>query len=130
MSTSSGSEAPCTASRRGMLSLAGAAAAWATVGAGLWPSPAASLIDLLRALITDREAAQALAAHYLRTTEGDWRRRLDALTASAPRDLAELRGLIDEARRADLEREDLAIVDGWVLARSEAETLVLATLTA
>ena len=54
--------------------------------------------------------------------------RFQALAASGPRGLAELRDLVGAATAEDLERGEVAVVDGWVLARTEAEILALAAL--
>ena len=54
--------------------------------------------------------------------------RFRALAASGPRGLADLRALVAAATAEDLERGEVALVDGWVLARTEAEILALAAL--
>lgn len=56
------------------------------------------------------------------------RRRWSDLAAASPHDLATLRQTIKAMKAADLAVGDIVVVDGWVLARTEAEILALATL--
>jgi hypothetical protein len=103
-----------------------------------WPGPAPragvppeSLPGLLRGLVKDGAAARALGRAYLaggQAEAGALRARLDALAAAAPRDAAGLREAVRAASARDLAAGDVAVVDGWVLARTEAEILALMAL--
>jgi hypothetical protein len=106
---------------------------WPGTRAGAAGSGAASadLAGLLRGLVKDGPAARALGRAYLaggRVEASTLRARLDALAAAAPRDAAGLREAVRAASARDLAAGDVAVVDGWVLARTEAEILALVAL--
>lgn len=130
---------PAALDRRGLLALAAAAGASAAVPlAGLagGPVPAGAARDALALLVRDPAAGVGVAAAYLRR-EPDAAARLGALRDR----LAGLGGHPDEARAwlAAARRDDFAaggegegvlVLDGWVLARAEAEVLTLAAALA
>jgi hypothetical protein len=107
---------------------------WPGGPSGVAAAPDATVADLaglLRGLTKDRDTAQALGRAYLasgRVEAGALRARLDALVAAAPRDAAGLREAVCAASAHDLAAGDVAVVDGWVLARTEAEILALVAL--
>ena len=94
-------------------------------------SSEARLSHLLRRLVArDLATAWALGRAHLAASPDPaaLHARFQALVAAGPRDLAELRDLVGAATAEDLERGEVALVDGWVLARTEAEMLALAAL--
>jgi hypothetical protein len=125
---------PCSPPGVGRRTALGGAAVLAALGPGpaaaAAPPAAPSLPALLRAVVDDRAAARALGrAHLAAGAEpGALRARLEALAAAAPRDAAGLRAAVREACARDLAAGDVAVVDGWVLARTEAEVLALIAL--
>ena len=92
-----------------------------------WTSvPPEDLTGLLAALTGDARFAARLGAFCLATVEAgrlaETERRLGQRNPTGPR---ELRRAIAELAGEDLARRDLVVVDGWVLARAEAEALAL-----
>ena len=98
-----------------------------------WSSPAAAslrplLKSRLRDVFTDLDAARDVGRHYLavcpeetrlvRLTEG-------LLTGEALKNFEAFVERIAELRVRDFENNDTVIVDGWVLARSEARVCAL-----
>jgi hypothetical protein len=78
----------------------------------------------------DVAAAWALGRAHLAAGAdlGALHARFQALAALGPRDIGDLRALVAAATAEDLGRGDVVVVDGWVLARTEAEVLALAAL--
>ena len=60
--------------------------------------------------------------------EGRLAGTLRQLHEKEPTRVEELRGAIADLAREDFARHDMVIVDGWVLARAEAEALALVHL--
>ena len=88
--------------------------------------PPGDLAGLLGTLTDDAGTAARLGASCLATVEArrlaETQRRLGRLGPTRPH---ELRRAIAELAGEDLARRDLVVVDGWVLARAEAEALAL-----
>lgn len=91
--------------------------------------PSRDLTGLLGTLTDDAGSAARLGASCLATVEAgrlaETRRRLGQRNPTRPH---ELRRAIAELAGEDLARRDLVVVDGWVLARAEAEALALVHL--
>jgi hypothetical protein len=115
---------PASPDRRGLL--AGAAAGLA-VGALATPGGAATARDTLALLVPDPGAAAGIAAAYLRRVPdaparlGALRDRLAGLDHPG-----DARAWLAAARRDDFAAGEVLVLDGWVLARAEAELLALA----
>ena len=94
-----------------------------------WPVPrtvhasdqVAALAASARGLFADPQAARMIGALYLRDNRGEiGLDRLDELLVAGP-DLADaLPQWLGERRPCELAGDDVAIVAGWLLARSEA----------
>jgi hypothetical protein len=84
--------------------------------------------DRLMGLVTDRGAARRLGSIYL--ASGAEPARLQALleALAAVPGPEPIRALLDARRRESFVAGDVAIVDGWVLARTEAEIFALIAL--
>ena len=116
---------PASPDRRGLL--AGVAAGLA-VGALATPGGgAAAARDALALLVPDPGAGAGIAAAYLRrvpdapTRLGALRDRLAGLDHPG-----DARAWLAAARRDDFAAGEVLVLDGWVLARAEAELLALA----
>jgi hypothetical protein len=118
--------------RRHLLSLG-----LAIVASGFGAAPAAprqpwadGWRELLLSLSTDHPTARRLGQRYLAT--GDDTAQLAAtlqrLADHRPSDAGTLRTAIAHAVRDDLAVGDTVVVDGWVLARTEAQVLGLLSL--
>jgi hypothetical protein len=117
------------ASRRHLLRVALGAAAGALAGLIARPAPRATAGALFR----DRPSAERIGRRYLAspTAEQD---RTTILAASpglaralaAPRDQAARQ--LQQAIDADFRHGDIAVVDGWVMAKSEARFCALVAL--
>jgi hypothetical protein len=87
--------------------------------------------DYFRQLFTDLDSARDLGHQYLRffAHESDVPLLRRAVIGSArPRDVNHLRALLAQKREHDFRTGDIAIVDGWVLSRSEARVCALIAL--
>ncbi len=106
--------------RRGLL-VAGAASLAGLAAGTLAPPP-----GVLASLVRDPRAAAPIAAAYLRQVP-DAAGRLGALRDRlAGLDPAGARAWLAAARRDDFAAGEVLVLDGWVLARAEAELLALA----
>jgi hypothetical protein len=109
--------------RRGLL-VAGAASLAGLAAGTLAPPP-----GVLASLVRDPRAAAPVAAAYLRQVPdaagrlGALRDRLAGLGADPE---AAARAWLAAARRDDFAAGEVLVLDGWVLARAEAELLALA----
>lgn len=118
--------------RRPLLAATAAAAGAAAFAA----SPSSAVADprrgALAALVGDAAAAAPLVRAYLARVPDapDRLRALAARLAAGPaaRGAEELRAWLAAARRDDFAAGDVLVLEGWVLARSEAELLALAAL--
>ena len=95
------------------------------------PDPTGSLKANLGSIFRDRAAASEtgrayLAAHPEERVLETLVRDLEAL--NRPHDADGLKQTISDLRQRDFAREDLAIVNGWVLARCEARACALVYL--
>src|SRR5215208_5856765 len=82
------------------------------------------LASLIGELTSDHTMAARLGATYLAVA--DERQLTDTLRRFRERNptrIAELRAALAELAQEDLARQDTVLVDGWVLARAEAEAL-------
>ena len=88
------------------------------------------LSDLLTGLVADRGAACRFGHAYLASGADPTRLQalLEALAGAAARGPEAVRVLLDARRRESFVAGDVAIVDGWVLARTEAEIFALIAL--
>lgn len=108
----------------------------AGVAAGAMPEPApddlsSHMRDLLGEIFGDRAAAQALGEAYLRrypTRPESAEVMKDLLADHSPRDAAALGRLVTERRVRDFREGRTVVLDGWVLARSEAQLCALTVL--
>lgn len=85
----------------------------------------------LAMLFSDIDAARALGYAYIRTGPSGADKaallaELGAMFASSSR--RKLRRTVNARRERDFRRQDLAIVDGWVLSATEARLCALAAL--
>lgn len=97
---------------------------------GLAPSAGAtSRPDTLRSLIKDWPAAQTLGRAYLRDCADREAplERARALLAAAPDERA-ARALMRRHCAVELQQQTVVIIDGWVMARTEADMLALVSL--
>jgi len=93
---------------------------------------------MAEAMFSDMGAARRIGTRYLAqyTDECDAHTLAGRLPAgcaiapATPRHLAAARQIIDEQRARDFAAGDTVIIDGWILARTEARLCALATLTA
>lgn len=93
---------------------------------------------LAAALFTDAATARRIGERYLAANAEE--RDPEALAARLPagcaapartrRDMAAVRAALGEQRARDFATGDTVIVDGWILARSEARLCAFAALTA
>jgi hypothetical protein len=84
-----------------------------------------------RDLFTDLDPPAAIGRRYLQDCpqEGDCAFLHKAITGETqPRDARELRTLLAQKRERDFRNGDTAIVDGWVLARTEVRVCALIAL--
>jgi hypothetical protein len=122
----------CMTRRRHLLSLglAIAASGFGAAPAALRQPWADGWRELLLSLSADHPTARRLGQRYLAT--GDDTAPLAAtlrrLADHRPSDAGALRAAIAHAVRDDLAVGDTVVVDGWVLARSEAQVLGLLSL--
>lgn len=83
----------------------------------------------LDGLVGDRAAAARMGMSHLLGDPSAWHRlaalESDVLAASS---LDGLRASLRARRDQELRQEEIALVDGWVLARSEADLLALIAL--
>lgn len=111
--------------------LAAAAAGAAMLATNPAPAAAGSRRGALAALVGDPAAAAPLVRAYLGLVP-DAPDRLRALAgrlaASGVGDAGKLEAWLAAARRDDFAAGDVLVLEGWVLARSEAELLALAAL--
>jgi hypothetical protein len=87
--------------------------------------------DWFRALFTDLRPPRALGRSYLElfSQERDRAFLQSAIIGTKrPRDVNHLRALLAQRREHDFRTGDVAIVDGWVLSRSEARACALIAL--
>jgi hypothetical protein len=104
------------------------------LGASAGPGIAASLPDVLGVPATARRVGEA----YLAATpaEANVARLTSGVVGSLPRmpdllidvDAADLRAAIAEVIREDFRTERTVVIDGWILARTEARLYALAAL--
>jgi hypothetical protein len=88
------------------------------------------LAELLPTVINDRAMASLLGAAYLRQADSKrLDRTLERLRQRGPTSVAILHSAVAELAREDLARRQTVVVEGWVLARAEAETLALIHLS-
>lgn len=98
------------------------------------PSLAASvpsgLRDRLAGLVADPDTARRLGRAYLAAGADPARLQdlLEALASAVARGPALVRALLDARRRESFLAADVVIVDGWVLARTEAALFALIAL--
>jgi hypothetical protein len=107
--------------RRGLL-VAGAASLAGLAAGALAPPP-----GVLASLVRDPRAAAPVATAYLRRVP-DAAERLGALRdrlAGLGADPDAARAWLAAARRDDFAAGEVLVLDGWVLARAEAELLAL-----
>ncbi len=86
----------------------------------------------LAGLFRNPEFAREVGRKYLaiHPDEADrYRLRTTLFGVARPRSSAALRNVLADRRRKDFEDGDIAVVDGWVLARSEARVCALVALT-
>lgn len=113
--------------RRPLLAAAGAA----MLAANPASAAAGSRRGALATLVGDAAAVAPLVRAYLdRVPDAPDRLRALAgrLAASGVRDAKGIEAWLGAARRDDFAAGDVLVLEGWVLARSEAELLALATL--
>lgn len=81
----------------------------------------------LRALFSDIDAARVLGMRYIDLYPSEAQRivLLDKLFLSAPRTSRELKTIISLEREYDFQNNRTIIIDGWILARTEAEVCAL-----
>jgi hypothetical protein len=119
---------PASPDRRGLLAAGVASLAGLALGASTTPGGAAAVArDALAVLVPDPGAGAGVAAAYLRRVP-DAPARLRALRdrlagLGTPGDA---RAWLAAARRDDFAAGEVLVLDGWVLARAEAELLALA----
>lgn len=115
--------------RRGLLFLV-PGLALGTALAGMPGEAADDLRGLLVRLTPDVATARRLGRAYLASLASDagLRAMLARLEAARPQDVAALRDVAAGLARADLARGEVVVVEGWVLARAEAEILALIAL--
>jgi hypothetical protein len=88
-----------------------------------------SLAGALRAIVGDLDAARALGQAYIGPRPGAVRGVMElagALAAAVERGPAAVRRLVAKRRDRDRRAGEVVLVDGWVLARAEAEFCALA----
>lgn len=111
--------------RRSALAALGAAVLAAALpvagGIGQRESPAA--------ILASPRAARRIGRRYLAIAPGEADPVRLAATLPALRDPVAQRRALDAARRRDFAAGDTVILDGWILARSEARLCALAALT-
>ena len=111
--------------RRGLL-VAGAASLAGLAAGTLAPPP-----GVLASLVRDPRAAAPVATAYLRRVPdaaerlGALRDRLAGLGDRGGGDGSDARAWLAAARRDDFAAGEVLVLDGWVLARAEAELLAL-----
>lgn len=98
-------------------------------GQALASVPRRDLAGLVAGLTRDRRSAARLGASCLAMVDDGrlaltWQRLRERRPTRTQELREELAGLV----RDDLRRRDMVIVDGWVLARAEAEALALVHL--
>jgi hypothetical protein len=106
------------------------------IGKGLVPAGDATggrdtSLDGFRELFTDLRPPREIGHRYLRSfsQEGSREFLARALTGGAhPQDVQQLRALLGRQRERDFCTGDIAVIDGWVLSRTEARTCALITL--
>ena len=103
--------------------------------ASLLASPAAAtegtatLADLLPLLTREQSIAARMGTAYLAVAEHDRFAATEAeLQSACVQGVTGLRQAVAALVRRDLARGDTVLVEGWVLARAEAETLALISL--
>jgi hypothetical protein len=120
--------------RRTVLSaLALAAVAAAMPRGGLRSAPISDSSSPL-GLWRNRAAARAIGRRYLadhpdEADAGRLAHQLFGKDGAAPVTAADLRRAVDAARSRDFARSDTVVIDGWLLARSEARLCALALLS-
>src|SRR6476619_3806167 len=88
--------------------------------------PSRDFASLIDELTEDDAPASHLGTSYLAMVDGGrLAQTLRRLRARNPTRTEELRDAIADLTREDLACRDMVIVDGWVLARAEAEVLAL-----
>jgi hypothetical protein len=121
--------------RRFALTICGAlaAAAGGRVFRPLSVTPTAEIADHVSALFSDLPGARKLGSQYLidHPEEADAALLADLLCAPGSRSIgpAALRHNIAKLRADDFVAGRIALVDGWILARTEARACALAALT-
>jgi hypothetical protein len=122
--------------RRAILAALAAAVAAVSTRAG-WAShgPAIEAFEPGR-LLSDLEGARAIGTRYLQQSPDEARPEIlarclfpgTAGAACGPAALDRLRQALDEQRRRDFTAGDTVLIDGWILARTEARLCALASL--
>jgi len=95
--------------------------------AGEW----AKSLDCFRALFTDLGPPRDVGRRYLASFPKERNRAFlqGAVTGeSRPQDAMQLRALLAQRREHDFRTGDIAIVDGWILSRTEARACALVAL--
>jgi hypothetical protein len=116
--------------RRSLLGAVAALAAPPATAPSLAASVPSGLRDRLAGLVADPDTARRLGRAGLAAGADPARLQdlLEALASAAARGPASVRALLAAERRRSFAAGDVAIVDGWVLARTEAELFALIAL--
>jgi hypothetical protein len=88
-------------------------------------------LDSFRDLFTDLGAARDIGRRYLRSFSQETNRAFLQRTITGGerlQDAKQLRTLLAQKREQDFRTGDIAIVDGWVLSRTEARVCALVAL--
>ncbi len=98
----------------------------------MMPGAAMSRIDDHGVLFQSPRAARTVGTHYLaqHPEERNAARLRQGLLAGAPTETGALRGHIQAKCRQDFAAGHTVVVDGWILARSEARACALVALGA
>lgn len=110
----------------GMLALLSLSPALLRAG---WLRGESDVVRRVRALFSHPGPARSVGSRYLATgaaAAAATRGLRAALQASAPRDTAALRVWLGHRARQDFARERVVLLEGWVLAETEAQTCALA----
>jgi hypothetical protein len=119
--------------RRAFLTVAAAAAAWGvSLRAALRPTPGPVPDAWLASIFKHRQSAIAIGRRYLARypDEASPQRLAQALRPAAGDGPAAARRALRARVRADFERGDTVLLDGWVLARSECQACAALALAA
>lgn len=121
--------------RRAILAALAAAVAAVSTRAGWANGPAIEALEPGR-LLSDLDGARTIGTRYLQQSPEEARPEVLARclfpgaagTACGPAALDRLRQALDEQRRRDFTAGDTVLIDGWILARTEARLCALASL--